>query len=671
MRFCLLCLWLLSVAANAQTLWLDSDWHIVDKTSATLYMDAADHTNADGVWPVSVYHKDTKRLMFKGFLPDFDHGEFIVGHFTYYHKNGQLRAVGQADSRSKTYGELRLYDFSGILTSINQLNNDEFDGLQQDLWPDGSVKRVFTLKMGQRNGVDKYFNEAGKLKDITHYVDDKKEGQYQYFDDDGKLTYQANYHAGKLDGVSERYNEKGELTARTHYKNGQREGQSIQYHYDRSYVTQEYKNDELDGVEISYFNNGVKKLATEYRHGELNGKRTFWNREGQISVQQTYVDGEKNGPYLNYYAGKLTDKGQYKNDRKVGTWYRYSTHSGQLTREEHYNADGKLDGVQKEYFDGNKQLQRETTYQHGQIITAVHYDQQGRIAREIYNEYADHKPLTRDTKIYREGKLAQREQENFTQDTRLVEEFDERGKVIAHMSYRNNRRDGDFVLRDTSLHGDTVYVTKGHFDNGLLNGAYQQVQLPEGIVIEQGQYQRSDKVGEWHFRRKESKRVEHFDNDGKRHGEFLQTTLDGQLLRKQFYRHGRKHGPYEEHDENGELDAKGNYVDDERDGAWVYRDGYGNAEFWRGQYHQGDKVGQWEARTKDGYLIARQQYDQQGRPTGAFYRFAPNGALQHLRRFVDGQRHGISASYVHGKLYHKELWQHGKLLSEESHDDVL
>ena len=46
-----------------------------------------------------------------------------------------------------------------------------------------------------------------------------------------------------------------------------------------------------NGLHTEYFDNG-QILEANYKDGKEDGKWTFWNENGQITVQENYKDGE-------------------------------------------------------------------------------------------------------------------------------------------------------------------------------------------------------------------------------------------------------------------------------------------------------------------------------------------------------------------------------------------
>lgn len=129
------------------------------------------------------------------------------------------------------------------------------------------------LRGGKKNGAWTTFHtgkDAGRIKTIKHYIDDKLYGTVLTFNNRGQLTNETNYVAGKKDG------------------------RSAKYQWGVRVEEMEYKNDLLNGVYKSYYRNNRKlqKLA-HYKEGKLHGKYEYYNEEGDKVMAYEYVEGEK------------------------------------------------------------------------------------------------------------------------------------------------------------------------------------------------------------------------------------------------------------------------------------------------------------------------------------------------------------------------------------------
>ena len=82
-------------------------------------------------------------------------------------------------------------------------------------------------------------------------------------------------------------------------------GCKIQYHGNDCYTLthyhdngnkcweNEYRNDQLHGKFIRWWENGNKWWEVEYRNGELHGKSIWWDENGNINCKAEYCNGKR------------------------------------------------------------------------------------------------------------------------------------------------------------------------------------------------------------------------------------------------------------------------------------------------------------------------------------------------------------------------------------------
>lgn len=202
----------------------------------------------------------------------------------------------------------------------SQVNQYHSDGTRHGLWEkkyEGSDQIRYTGRFNR--GV-----EIGEFKYYTRGFP-KQPSAIKSFSDNGKKATIV-YFSQKGDTIS-----KGQLMDR------KREGKWIYYHKgSRKIMLEEfYKNDQLDGIKTSYYNNGQISEITPYQAGKKNGKQQVFSSKGVLLKEFNYVNDELEGPNLFYNGkGELTIEGQYKADRKIGTWKYYQ--NGKVYKEKTY-----------------------------------------------------------------------------------------------------------------------------------------------------------------------------------------------------------------------------------------------------------------------------------------------------------------------------------------------
>lgn len=93
-------------------------------------------------------------------------------------------------------------------------------------------------------------------------------------------------------------------------------------------------------------------LADTNDFGKVKGSAMFYNAQNQLVKLESFTDGIKNGPSINYSeTGKVTDSVNYVYGRQAGYWYFYDS-SGKLTSREYYYSGKQLGHL--ELYDSNK-----------------------------------------------------------------------------------------------------------------------------------------------------------------------------------------------------------------------------------------------------------------------------------------------------------------------------
>ena len=86
---------------------------------------------------------------------------------------------------------------------------------------------------------------------------------------------------------------------------------------------------------IKYRSNGIK--VVKYSIGENDyDKTTVFYKNGRIKQEKNYKNGELNGNLVSYWEnGLVHTKGKYKDSKRVGTWKTFSKKGKLLFAEDH------------------------------------------------------------------------------------------------------------------------------------------------------------------------------------------------------------------------------------------------------------------------------------------------------------------------------------------------
>jgi antitoxin component YwqK of YwqJK toxin-antitoxin module len=125
------------------------------------------------------------------------------------------------------------------------------------------------------------------------------------------------------------------------------EGEMVEYTDSSEVVTKGlFVEGEKEGPWIS--NDGDMKYEGEFKAGVKTGKwKSYYNGNGKIAEEGTYIDGLENGKFsFYYYNGKTKEEGEYLMGNKEGNWRKFDT-EGTLYSTIVYkdNKEYKIDGI--------------------------------------------------------------------------------------------------------------------------------------------------------------------------------------------------------------------------------------------------------------------------------------------------------------------------------------
>jgi len=173
--------------------------------------------------------------------------------------------------------------------------------VQSTVLPDGKLFQETTYKLFSdehkvKDGRSTEYWPNGQKHSEGNYVDGVLNGPWHYWYDNGQEAYTENRVNGKLHGQWKQLNEKGVLEEEVSYKAGKRDGRWTKYYEDGS----------------------QKKTETHYVDGVESGVRQAWWKNGQLALEETLSDGQRNGKRTTLdESGKKLSEVEYRNGRPV------------------------------------------------------------------------------------------------------------------------------------------------------------------------------------------------------------------------------------------------------------------------------------------------------------------------------------------------------------------
>lgn len=475
-----------------------------------------------------------------------------------------------------------------------KITSEQFRGTYQCYFEDGKpYEQGFRNEQGQLHGLLKKYIATGQLYVETHYENGVKQGLETNYWEGGNIRYKASYQNGKEVGISELYDDEGKLRGKV-CKSG-------------TCVTQYYDN-------------------------------------GNLHLEIPMVDGLKHGNETNWGFGKLLSTQAYVKDKKQGDYFEYFP-DGKVERHYQYQADYKV-GEQLTYYENGQIKLKEVTNDKGDVLQAIEYDEQGQIKKTTDSKYQGNSWVYRKQQRYRDGQLIETQEEDKLKNWSLSETF-KKGLLIERQERLNKQLNG---LQIKSFdYNDVITLSREYYQAGKREGAYETVKIEPATgktqLVEQGQYAKDKQAGTWKKFQDDAILTYSHDDNGELHGEYLNKTNSGQLLESIHFKHGKPDGLVQRYASNGQVYEKGEYRNGEQDGDWIFTDGeYGfrpipNPErrYWYGRFDQGKRVGHWELRSSEDYVLQIANYDELGRLDGKQYEFEEHGWIRVINSYHNGQ----------------------------------
>ena len=176
------------------------------------------------------------------------------------------------------------------------------------------------------------------------------DGVMEEFFAGGQVKKIVNYKAGILDGGFFEFNEEGELLLSGTYEQGQRSGDWVVYRSDGTKKSEyNYRNNLLEEFALSYYPSGQLAERIPFAQGVVNGFYESFFPDGKVQQSLEFVDGLEGGPLKQYYAdGTLALSCSFFKGLLEGNWEKFST-SGQLEAQGAYRK-GERDGAWREMY---------------------------------------------------------------------------------------------------------------------------------------------------------------------------------------------------------------------------------------------------------------------------------------------------------------------------------
>lgn len=326
------------------------------------------------------------------------------------------------EATKKKNGSYEMIYKDKVLTR-GQYKNDSREGKWEFIGNNDTLQQTGSYVDGYKDGIWKFYFADGKPSCDMSYKSGKKDGLFKGFYKNGNVSFEINYVNDKRQGVASDYYENGKLSETETFIDDTLNGLSKRYYESGTLKEQKYKKGDVrDSIYLFYYEDGTLWEHIIYKNGSpynviaynsVDGKpldcctikdgtgiMRFFDKEGRMTDETTYLNSKRNGRSKDIDKGKILEEGNYVDDKKDGIWIdNYS--SGELYSKMNYINDEK-EGTGNFYYKSGA-VSQEGKYVKGKKSGVwVNYEENGKIASEI--NYVDDR-MEGEAKYYEKGKL--------------------------------------------------------------------------------------------------------------------------------------------------------------------------------------------------------------------------------------------------------------------------
>jgi antitoxin component YwqK of YwqJK toxin-antitoxin module len=270
-----------------------------------------------------------------------------------------------------------------LLISLNVISQK--DTIIKTYYENGNVKKIIEYKIGvSKQILDEYTRTRSDQseQDLIIFPDSIPyafaNGQFIYYSENGTISRKGRYKNINLDGEIVDYYESGKISFVMNFRNGKRIG--LKNYNEKGKLT-------LEMIEIpkkfqhtvyEYYENDQLKEVKNWTNASFNIKTFFEN--GNTMSFGKYINDKEDGESKRYYEnGKLQSSYYYINGKKEGS-SKYLDSMGNLIIYSNYKND-KLEGTYKFYQNGI--LSIVTNYKDGKKSGLEYFYYNGKLANSI------------------------------------------------------------------------------------------------------------------------------------------------------------------------------------------------------------------------------------------------------------------------------------------------
>ncbi len=464
----------------------------------------------------------------------------------------------------------------------------ELDGINKTYYENAKLLGIYPRVKGKSEGTEIQYTMSGRVFRKQNFENGLAEGKNYNFYSISGWSLESNYSKGKPHGP---YVEKwinGVIKSEGTYVDSLLSGTYKKWYSNgKPESVNESKNDAFVGPFTLYHSNGVKKSEGTYNDStEYQGNYTEYTRTGKVSMTQTgYINGKMTGVHTNYFDnGNKKDEYVYENDciKKVTC---YDT-----TGKEHYKAETQNGLLAFKYFYDEGSLRREGNFLNGKKEGEWRDISGGGVILEIENWKEDMQSGVQKT-FYPSGNIKTEFYCDSNNIEGPYREFFPNGKLKSLAYYHKGKATGviksyystgalsnEYYMTDSEIAGRNFdYTPEGTLQ--FVSEYDEDNELAKQAVYFNGKFQKLVNYNT------DSTLVElNYSNgkpqyrytivDGLKEGVLESFYPNGKIFQQQFYLRGKIHGPSKQWDIDGNLSSVFTYNLNKIEGyTYVYRNG--------------------------------------------------------------------------------------------------
>ena len=166
------------------------------------------------------------------------------------------------------------------------------DGIYEEFYPSGRIKRTYQIQNGQLNGICKEHYASGVVERESTMVNGLENGVSKNYHQDGTLEGEANFVNGQKEGETRLYYESGAVSNIMTFSNGMLNG-TVQVFYESGAIHTEvdFVDDQRHGIIKQFYETGAEMMMGTYNRGKLEGEVVIYYESGRVKKRQTFRNG--------------------------------------------------------------------------------------------------------------------------------------------------------------------------------------------------------------------------------------------------------------------------------------------------------------------------------------------------------------------------------------------